>query len=110
MFRKFKRKVWILRVECGESLLESLKRNVGFCGWNVESLWGKRKNFKERLGLASECRESVREKRRNVESLWGKSENLRLNLRATDGGKWRATNGKKGGRRWQNVVFLYLWV
>jgi len=46
----------------------------------------------------------------NVQSLWGKSKNLRFKLRATNGGKWRATNGERGGRRRQNVVFLCLWV
>jgi len=60
-FRKFKRKAWVLRVECGESLLESLKGKVVECGeslleslkgkvgfgrWNVESLCDeKRKIF-----------------------------------------------------------------
>jgi len=42
--------------------------------------------------------------------VWGKSENLQSKLRAMDSGKWRAMNGKRGGRRWQNVVLLCLWV
>jgi len=90
--------------------LESLKQKIEFREWNIQSLWGKSKNLLESL------KGKVGFHKWNVQSLWGKSENLWLcatdgrKLRATDIGKLCATNGGRGGRRQQNMVFLCLWV